>query len=280
MRRNDFNGSAKTVAASTTVTFTPSDIPSEQVVAYHLLSWATDGAGNAFDTIDRIRVKANGVTRWDVTGGMFANLVEKTFWSNPLYASTFQCLTIPFFNVLNHDEDIADQCQFEPGANASIEIVYGSGAEAGSVFCGWTQTNIAPRFYTKYYGQQMNIANGAVNGRFNLSEGGGIMGFGIPMLGLSRMRLVLNGTQWINLPGMDYVAAASQGLIGEAQRYATALVPTGTVPLNHFHLMTTKPENGIPAAPGQSFVEIDTNGASAWAGVANEFSIYSAVPIG
>lgn len=282
MRRFDFNGSPKTIAASTTVTLTPSDIPSDGIVAYHLFPWATDGGGNDFfDCVDRVRLKANGITRWDVSGAILNQFREKTTPKQPLQATgDDQCFTIPLYNLMLDDEDEADAYQTEPGTNISIEVVFNGTAEAGSLYCGWTQTNIAPKFYTKLYAQQMNIANGALNARFNLSEGGRIMGFGIPSLGLTRLKLVLNGEQWFHMLGSDYAAAASQGLIFETQRYRSMLAtPTATLPINYFHIFNTRAERGVPATPGNSYVELDANGASAWAGTANEWTTYAAVPV-
>lgn len=279
MRRYDFNGSPKTVAASGLTTFTPSDIPGERVVAYHIFAWGNGVVGNEFDTIDRIRVKANGVTRFDVSGAQLGHYVEKVYPSNPFYNSSFMCWTIPFYNTMLHDEEEQDTYQFEPGANPSVEIQWGAGAEAGTAFCGWTQTNVPPKYYMKYYGQQLNIANGAVNGRFNLSEAGGILGIAIPQLGLTQLRLVLNGTQWLNLPGTDYTAATQHGLIGEMQRQYTALTPSATVPVQYFIRLAQRAERAVPATPGQSYVELNTSGGGAWAGTANEIATLAAVPV-
>lgn len=278
-RRSDFNGSTKTIAASTTVTFTPSDIPSDRIVAYHFNMTATDAAGNGVDTLTRIRVKSNGVTRWDIDAGHYLNMMEKLQPSNVLMGSTNQSFSIWFAKLDEPNEDVADQYQFEPNANASIELVFGGTAEAGAVACGWTQSNIPAKWYTKYYSQQMNIANGAINGRFNLAEGGEIMGYSVPSLGLTRLRLVLNGEQWVNLGGSDIQTIQTtngQGLLRESQAYLTAITPTTTAPLNYYQKFTAR----VPATPGSSFVEIDTNGAGAWVGTANEFGLHVAVPVG
>ena len=76
VRRTDYNGQTKTIAATTaqTLVWTNSEIASERVVAYHV---ALEGAGNTLADIDRIRVSANGSNIVNITP-----LQLRAFWQS------------------------------------------------------------------------------------------------------------------------------------------------------------------------------------------------------
>lgn len=291
----DYNSSAKTIAASTTVTYTAADVPGAGVVEYH---FGMTGAGNTWNAIDRIRVKANGVPFYDIGSNLFRGYIQRFTGSRVRYpantaippppqaagtAVDWRTFSIPFAFLDREKSEEADVCQFPVGALPTIEIVFNANAVAGSIFCSWAITDVSPLCWPKLYSNQMNIAASQANGRYPFSEDGGIRGYGIETTGLGRFRAVQNGAQLYHNQGQPASSATitEDMLFLESQRLnggPSYSLLAGTAASDNSlvdpaWLKMTKVDN---ATPGQSFIELTT--LAAWSGVTSELGIYAVVP--
>jgi hypothetical protein len=295
----DFNSSGKTIAASTTVSFTSSDIPSSGIVKYHI---AMTGAGNTFNAIDRIRVKANGIPFIDITSSLYRAFIARFTAGRILYPpaqvigvaagapTDWRRFTIPLCFIDREKSEEADVCQFPVGAQATIEIAFNANAVAGSAFLAWTETDITPLCWPKLYSLPMNIAASSTSSRLALADDAVIRGFGLETSGLGRFRAVLNGRQVYHAQGQPVTSATVtedmlfletdmlEGGITYQLQAGTAAVQNAIgiaagAACDPYWIKNTSGDN---ATPGRSFVEIGT--LAAWSGVASELGIYGVVP--
>lgn len=290
----DYNATGKTIAASTTVTFTSSDIPSSGVVAYHV---TMTGVGNSFNAIDRIRVKANGIVFYDITSALFRSFVQR--WTNggtrypagniiqnlgtPGTAVNWRRFTIPFCMLDYEKHEEQDVCQFPVGSNVTIEIVFNANGVAGSAFCGWTETDVHPRCWPKLYSNQMNIGASQTNGRYAFAEDGVLRGFGIETTGLSRFRAVANGRQIYHAAGQpaDSASVTEDAMFLETEQVfglPTPALAGGTAAQDNSVQDPSwiKVHAGETGSAGRTFVELGTT--TAFVGAASELGIYAIVP--
>lgn len=306
-RRRDYSAQSKTIAASTTNTFTSSEIPSTGVLAYHL-GWT---GTSRIDHLTRIRVKANGVSIYDLSPAMlraFIRRFSKSNYPTPLAAipnsnvigtasisttsqagTSRQRFTIPFCLLDAMSDGERDATQFPPDSQVTIELQWGASGAAGSLFCGWTQTDQPAQFYPKLYGSQMNIAASTANGRYNLQDDGLIRAVGVNTVGLERLKVVLAGEQIFHGQGIQVAGTATGDLISESEQLdngyseiSDALTTTpATGSLNLVTADVVDPLfvkiDGPQAVPGASYVELQTG--AAWVGAANEVTIHSRVPV-
>lgn len=272
-RFTSFLGSGKDITASTAqvLTFTGNDLPSAGVVAYH---FCMTGTGNIVDDISRIRVKADNRLIYDVNLLHFRKWQERFSTVGYALDSNLTRFTIPFnlFDIV--DDDLADTCQFPRGTVPTVEITTTSGTVAGKIYAGWTQTDAQPVFYPTLIGQQMNIANNAVNATFPINSGGAIRGMVVNTVGLSRFKAELNGFQYHQLTGALYLTAATGDMVLESQALEDGAGTSGGVTI------TTAAGLRIPmvvASQGSSRVELDTG--STWNGGAgaatNELTLWA-----
>lgn len=290
----DYQAAPETIAASTTVTFTSSKLPASGVVAYH---FGMTGAGNTWNAIDRIRVKANGVPFYDIASGQFRAYVQRFTNGRMTYPANaainnlsaagtpvdWRRFTIPFCFLDREKSEEADVCQFPVGAQPTVEIVFNANAVAGSIYASWTETDVTPRCWPKLYSSQMNIAASNVNGRYPFSEDGIVRGFGLETTGLGRARFVLNGRQIYHNQGQpassatvteDMMYLESEQLFG-GKSYS---VVAGTAAQDNSieDPSWIKVTTGEDATPGRSYAELGT--LAAWSGVSSELGIYAVVP--
>lgn len=290
----DYQAAPETIAASTTVTFTSAKVPSSGVVMYH---FGMTGAGNTWNAIDRVRVKADGVPFVDVSSGLFRAYIQRftngkrTYPANGAInnlstagaAVDWRRFTIPLCFIDREKSEEADVCQFPVGALPTIEIVFNANAVAGSIYASWTETDVEPRCYPKLYSNQMNIAASNVNGRYPFSEEGIIRGFGVETTGLGRFRAVLNGKQIYHNQGQpassatvteDMMFLESEFLDG-GKSYS---VVAGTAAQDNSieDPAWIKVTDGQDATPGRSFIELGT--LAAWSGVSSELGLFAVVP--
>lgn len=293
MRIPDHNSAGKTIAASTVVTFTSSDVPSTQIVAYHL---TTTGANNSFAAIDRIRVKANGVAIYDLTTQFLRAYIQRMTANSVCYPAAtaldnlgvagtavgFRRFTIPFMDLTRFDEDSQDLQAFPPASNVTIEVTFNGTASAGLLFCGWTETTVPTMRYPRLLASQASIAASQATGRYNISDDGIIVGMGLNTLGLLRAKLVLAKEQVFHTLGQNASSATvtADSMFNEVQQLNNAIstmqAATAGVPT-----VLTDPvfvrAGGKSAPAGSSFVELQT-GAN-WAGVTNEVLLASYVDL-
>jgi hypothetical protein len=308
--RRDYSAQSKTIAASTTNTFTSSDIPSQGVYRYHIV-W---GGNTRIDHLTRLRVKANGVSIYDLGPSMLRAFIRRFSPSNyptPLAniansntigtasASTTsqggtsaRRFTIPF-DLLDADtEEERLSTQFPPGSQVTIELQWGSSASAGSIFCGWSETRVPALYYPKLYASQMNIAAGIANGRYNIQDDGQVRAVGVNTVGLDRFKVVLGGQQIFHAQGVNQAGTATGDMIAETEQLengfseiSEALTTTpSAASVNLVSADVIDPMfirlDGDQAVPGSSYVELQTDsGGVAWAGAANELCVHSRVAL-
>lgn len=315
MRTTDYNSSSKAFVASATniITFTSSDVPSDRVTRYHFTFTQAGSAAVDTSLLTRLRIKSNGVAIWDLSGAFlraFLFRFSKGNYNLPPSAITAAAaaaaavtgnsvrrFTVPFDILDAPTKDAADVCQFPMQSNVTIELTITTGAnQSGAVQCGYTQTDVEQACYSKLLGSQMNIAASAASGRFNIAEDGIIEGIGINTLGLSRLKIVLNGQQVFHASGpvtsvTTDGAQLSESMIWESQQLdcpfstlLSATVGTSTLVLSDSTIndpIFVDLHCGMNASPGSSYIELQTSGVgSTWGGVSNECVIYSVVPFG
>lgn len=315
--RRDYSAQGKAIAASSTTTFTSSDIPSTGIFRYHL-GWT---GSSRIDHLTRLRVKANGVSIYDLSPAMlraFIRRFSKANYPTPLAvipnsntigtasaSTTSQAgastrrFTIPF-DLLDAEGDIdfdvakmgtAEgrlQTQFPPGSQVTIELQWGSSASAGTCFCAWSETKVPARYYPKLYASQMNIAASIANGRYNVQDDGEVRAIGVNTVGLERLKLVLGGTQLFHAQGVQTGAAVATGdLIAEAEQLDNGFTELSDA------LTTTPAAASVNLVSADiidpMFVKIDGGQAtpgssyaelqtnSGWGGASNELCVHSRV---
>ena len=272
-RRTSFNGSTQTIAAGVAqiLTWTPSQIPSARVVAYHL---SLQGAGNDLSDIDRIRVMANGANIFNVTP-----LQLRAFWQHysggaVKYPATSQTISVPFCFLDAPTPEQADLCQFPTGAQAQVEVQLAATAAAGVALLGWTETSIEPRFFPRLLASVLNIPASAALQRYNFQESGVVRGFQLPHTGVSRAKLTLAGQDFTYLPSLQFNALANLGdmlfeaesLVGDGPGSAGPVAAINAAPFSRVSA-------GVAAPIDSSYLELETG--AGWAGVANEFALYA-----
>jgi hypothetical protein len=306
-RRRDYSAQAKTIAASTTNTFPSSEIPSSGIVAYHF-GWT---GSSLFTHISRLRIKANGVAIYDLSPSMLRAFVRRFSRSNyPIpdgqvgrlttlgtaSASTTSQPTIPLrrFSIplFLLDDSLSeaqrDSYQMPKRSQVTIEIQWGSSASAGSLYCGWTETNVPAAWYPKLYGSQANIAASVANGRANLQDDGNVYAVGVNTVGLERFKVVLGGIQLFHGQGISVAGTATGDLISEMEQLENGftntqenLITTPSAASNNFvDADLVDPVfvkiDGPQAVPGSSYCELQTG--SGWAGASNEITVHAVVP--
>lgn len=266
-RVHNFNGATRAIAGGVaeTIQFTQSDVPSQNVVAYHV---RLEG-GSSLADITRIRVLQNGGSIVDLTPAQliaYQNSFSVGACMEP--ATTDDRFTLPFYMADAPTEELQDYCQFPSNASVQIEINIAATAAAGTMVIGYTVTDQVPRLYPRILSQQINAPAGATNFRLNFSESGIIRGIFLPHAGLDRFKLVLGGQEITSLPSAAYLGAAGGDLLSEVERVngIGQFVDPG------FQRVSVEK----PAPITSSYLEITT--AVAWAGVANEAVLYALVP--
>jgi len=267
-RKSDFLGTSKVIAATTaqTLTWTGTEIPYRGVIAYH---FAMSDVGNIISDIDRIRVRSGGATIIDCARTHLQAWVQNIAKSNNGPQSAGQVLTIPLFDAMKPLREQQDVSQMPPDRQAQVEITTTAGTTAGTALLGWTITDAEPLMFPRFLSTQLNFPASTRNAQYSFAESGDIRGFTISTTGIDRLRFVVSGREATNAPGAQFAAVAFGDMFLEMNSLDSGTVFTSPT----FHRV----ELGIPAAPGSSYVQLDTG--AAWAGVANEMALYSMVPL-
>jgi hypothetical protein len=262
MRFSDFNASAKVTAANATVTFSGTDIPANGVIAYH---FQLTGAGMTFGDITRFRIKSQGTTVFDVDNAHLTAWIQRYSDVNRLMvaADTVWSMWLNLPDLEN--EDVADQSQMPRGGAPTIELQIGAGGAAGTVLCGYTVTDQAPKLYPVFYGSALQFPAGpSANSRYGFSEPGGVKGFGLNTTGLTRAKFVQGGVQRMQGDGV---------FIGSFQDWEQGVASLNPI----FNDIGGRTLGGLmPAPANSSYIELDL--AAGWAGVGNELSLYAFRP--
>lgn len=297
----DFYSSTKVPTANGTLSFTSSEIPSDGVTDY-FLAWSDTNEGTTLSDITRVRVKASGVTIFDVGIAPLLAYNQRFSRSRAAYAdrnlnalsssaglgNATQRLTIPLRNLYALTMDEQDQCQFPPGAQVTIEIAFGGTLGTSPVMqVGWRQTDMPARMYPKMIGSQMSILASQANARYAFSEEGIICAYGLNTVGIAKKRLVLSGEQVVHMGGALRATPSTtnvEGLHLEMQQLESRLgdLANTTAVTNALGATIVDPtwwevHKKLPAVAGRTFIELQT--LSTWVGGANEFNYHAIVPL-
>jgi hypothetical protein len=264
-------------AATVTSIFTPAEIDSAGVVAFHI-AMSNDGTtAQDISIIDRVRVKANGQTVIDLTSAQLRAYQERFSPKGNSNTATGTTITIPLNSLDAKNDDDGDRCQFMPGASATVEIqssVTAGGAgvtKFGNFFLAWTKTTVAPEFYCTIISQQTNVGTNQVNGRSPLSGPGFLQGIALPTTGLNRARIVASGLEVANLPG-----PAFQTTIGDLLRETQELYENPDDQTMVTSVQFLKLNQGLEVNPATSWLELTTGGT--WSAT-SEQTTYTLVPV-
>jgi hypothetical protein len=267
-RKASFQGSAKTVTVTAvqTIVFTPTDIESAGCVQ---LMFAWTGAGNTNADIDRVRVRAGGDIIVDVPFADLQAYQQRFSKNNTANAGAGTAFSIPLNFLDAPTQEAQDKCQFPPNREIQVEVVTLNTTVAGTLFCGWKQTDVPAEFYMRYYSSQLNIGTSVRNGKFPFAEGGIIRGFTLPVAGIDRAELVVSDRSAWRLSGAQFGGVASGDLFTEKDFFDDGSTVTTR--------RCSSVDLGLPAAAGSSYLVMDTG--AAWSGVTESGSIYAAVPL-
>lgn len=269
---------AANTAATTTSIFTPAEIDSAGVVAFHIVMSNDGTTAQDISIIQRVRVKANGQTVIDLTTEQLRAYQERFSPKGNSNTATGTTLTIPLNSLDAKSDDDGDRCQFMPGASATVEIqaaVTAGGAgitKFGNFFLAWTKTTVAPEFYMTLISQQTNVTGtSTVNGRSPLSGPGFLQGLALPTAGLNRVRVVASGLEVANLPGAAYLTTIGD-LFRETQELYENPDDNTMVTSQQF----LKLNQGLEVNPATSWLEITTG--TGWSNT-SEQTLYTLVPV-
>lgn len=285
-RKASFQGSSKAIVAASvqTIVFTPTDIESAGCVQLMFQLFGA-AAPQPFSGIDRIRVRAGGDVIWDTTRRQLQAYQQR--WGNrfAITADTDQTFSIPL-NFLDAPRGMSgeqqDRCQFPPNREIQVELVtFGAAAGgntavvAGSVVCGWKQTDVPAEFFLRNYSSVLNLPATSRNVKYTFAEPGILRGLTLPTTGIDRAELYVSDRSAWRLPGNNFggaVAANSGDMFRQKDFYETGQNAIATTPTTAVSV-----DLGIPALAGSSYLVLDTD--ATWAGVTNEGVFYSVVPL-
>lgn len=253
-RKTKFFGAPKTivVTAAQTITFSSSEVDSTGVIAY---LFAMQPAGNTVSDIDRVRIRAGSQVLVELTQAQllaFQTAYSPANFFDPLASQAF---VIPL-NLLDAPvPDAQDMCQFPPGAEAQIEIVFLSSTVAGTIVVGWTLSDVKPKFFPRMYTRSSTIPASTRNSPFSFSDSGVVRGICFSTLGVDRAELTISGVPGFLMPSVAFQGLAygdmllEKDILDYGNQATTLNVAWHAVDLN------------LPAANGSSNLQLDTGAA-------------------
>lgn len=268
-RRSSFFGSAKTIAATTaqTISFSSSEIDGAGVTRYVL---GMSGAGNDYQDIDRVRVRAGAQILVDLTANELlaynAGYSKSNFNESP---ANLRTIHIPLNLMDGPTDDARDQCQFPPGAEPLVEIVFLSTTVAGSIICGWETTNVRPRFFPRIISKTTTSPASTRNNSLVFSDTGMIRAVIMPTLGVDRAELTISGERAWNMAGIQFNTLGFGDILTHKDIDEFGFPPAPAVGLQYAcHAC----DLGLPAASGASNLIFDTG--AGWT-PNSEIAVYS-----
>lgn len=290
MRIFDYSSGGKPIAANTTQQFTNSDIPSNGVGAYF---FGMTGVGNTLAAISRLRGKANGTTFMDCTPAQLRALIQRMSSGCIAYPSStivdslagagvaaqFRRFSIPFCDLTQPTEDLQDLFQFPRNSQVTIEVQFGGGAVAGTIFCGWYESSVTPLGFPKFVGNAMNIPISQPSMKYPFNEDAIVKAVTLNTVGNGRTRIVIDGVQRYNMQGQaaDSATVVADSMILESQQLANGMpenaAGTALAPNVVWDPTCIKLSQPRVAVQGRSYIELTTT--ASWGGTSNEAALYS-----
>jgi hypothetical protein len=268
-RRANFYGTAKTVAVTQaqTISFTSSEIDGAGVIGYFI---GLGTAGNDYQDIDRVRVRAGAQILVDLTANEL--LAFNVAYSKANFnesAANQRTIYIPLNLLDGPTDDARDQCQFPPGAEPLVEIVTLATTVAGQINIGWETTNVEPRFFPRMISKTTISPVSTRRNSLVFSDTGKIRGLIMPTAGIDTAELTVSGERAWYMPGPQF-AGFTIGDLLSAKDFDVFGLPA-TPPVGNAYAVHSC-DLGLPAASGASNLIFDTG--AGW--TANqEIAIYS-----
>ncbi len=241
---------AKAATTAEIIRFNESDIPGgNQVKAFFI---DLTGSNNDYDSLNNIIVKAGGRQVWNVNELQHAALLQR-YGKSASPGATATRFTIPFYVGSVPGISLG----FAPRA-AAVEIDCDNTASAGDIGLAYLTDETPTTHYPVYVQSQSNIGASATNGRFPLTQQGLLRGICFPRTtSITDVRVYIGNRAILDITGPQLL---------ETQQ----LFEGGTVSLNTFVETPL-----VQVVPGESFVEITTDGS--WAST-DVLAIHTLVP--
>jgi hypothetical protein len=251
VRTIDAFNSGKIPTVSAVLTFSQNDIPfptkGKSIVALH---FDLLGAGNTLANIARIRLRANGLTYWDLTPTELRAYYSAFALSSLDWGASGTRFTLPLALIDIEDEDAADRSAAPLNHNLQVDLAYGATAmTTPQTFIGWTVSDVDPIFAPTLIGRPTNYSASQTNAKVALAEGGFLRAMLLPnqATGYARWRIVSNAEQRY---------AGRPAIIQGSNDYHDAGVLSASFISAKFVGMPTVP-------PGGSYVEFDSGAGAA-----------------
>lgn len=317
MRIWNFNGTGKAAVVSGVVTFTQSDIGASAGIVY--LVGAIGGTGNGRflgpGGVERLVVKQNGNPIYDLNYKSHFAYTKRNSLANvspymgeEIASATYAAAISEFFSrnqqfiiPLNffdlEGEQYADECQFPPASQITVELYCGSTiTTSATIYLGWAVTTIRPKCFPMVINSYLNIAASASVQNFAMSQPGIYRGIIIPRLGLTRLKLTVANGMIFQMRGSNTVVAPSGAVIGYFDEgdmiAASQMLEGGEVPFfnaagsEELRILNPSPHHCIMQDTGQqislggSNIEVDTGSNWATAQPDNTVGIISYIKLG
>lgn len=281
-RITQFSPKQVTFAATTTSTsqWGSGDIDAAGIINFTVItaSAGSTAAGNA--EITGVRVKANGTTVIDLKT---AELLAYQKYFSPSHSSDAstsgatnnglgKTLNIPLNMLDAANDNAADACQFMPGATATVEVDYTTGAnQSGAHILQWQKTTVDPEFYVTLIGAPTNVAASQTSAPVPIGAPGMVQAFGIDSRAMAQVKAIYSGLEAYNGPGLVFAggAATGDGVVGGQNLTANTAAAQPT-------FQWVKTALGLGANPANSRLELTTGAGAA---TTNRMAIMSLVEL-
>ena len=199
-RRLIRNASTKVPTSGGTTTFDHTDIPSDGVVQY---AFTLAGTNYQYDSIDRIRVYADGDLFMDLTREFLSQFVQRFGRSNLAPVATAKRFALPFYALDSKSQLERDVVQFPLGRKVKIDIIHETFTVAtDTIRISAVQTNQDPVFMPRIVEEGMGIGASQTNRPFDIGPGpGAVRAYCINTTGLNKIIATIGGDQLIDTDG-------------------------------------------------------------------------------
>ena len=252
-----------TPASAVTVNIPDTIIPQGPCTQHVLVS-----KGNALvSDISRIRVLANGQTIWDVSMAMYVAMLQR-FSANHFVLNTGnKILPLYYYLVDQKGASARYSSQVPPGARVSIQLDFGSITPSGEgLDLLSTFTSVPALSYPTLISSPTQVAAGSTNAVVQIKQNVLMRGFALEdPLDITRIELNASGVMLYN--GCSGTAFANEQLAHQCPDRATVdLDPV-------FNRVG-------PVSVGGDGTQLLISTGGGYTGVATEYCIYGAVPLG
>jgi hypothetical protein len=279
IRRVEYRPSMTTLAASTTYTWTESEIPTRGLRALLFsINQGSAGAGGDFfgaTGVERIRVKVGGATIIDASYKTLRAWVKRFSYAQKdtmTGAATDRIFCLPFYFMDGQNQAEQDKCGFPPGAKITVEVVTGTAVlNSPTLTIGWILSDQPVEFYPMLLDNFLNYSASSGAQVTSLRQAGILRAIVIPTKGLSELVIRQSGLElWLVKGGNS----STQGeLVAAAQ-----MLEQGSYSYGEHHALRVDSGRAMP--PGDSSLRITTGSDWQPSSPDNSYAVYSIVPVG